>query len=136
MTDKKSSFTEEKFRIDKWLFAARFYKTRALAAEAIERGQVQINGSRIKPSRTLNIGDMLDIRIGSFRHVIAVLALSKQRRPASEARMLYEETEESRLAREAMVEKLKAQPVSPRFAAKGRPTKRDRRQLERFMSGR
>ncbi len=134
MTEKNASATDEKLRIDKWLFAARFYKTRSQAADAVERGQVQINGMRVKPSRILNIADMLDIRIGPYHHQVKVLMLSGQRRSATEARMLYQETEESRQAREALAENLKSQPAPPRYAGKGRPTKRARRDLERFMS--
>jgi ribosome-associated heat shock protein Hsp15 len=123
--------TSEKFRIDKWLFAARFFKTRSLAAEAIERGRVQINGIRAKSAKSLIIGDMLDVRIGHYHYQVKVLALSNKRGPATEAQKLYQETEESRHAREAMAEKFKAQ---PHFDGKGRPTKRVRRDLERFMN--
>jgi ribosome-associated heat shock protein Hsp15 len=122
--------TSEKFRIDKWLFAARFFKTRSLAAEAIERGRVQMNGMRAKPAKLLIVGDMLDIRIGPYHYQVKVQALSNKRGSATEAQKLYQETEESRHAREAMAEKLK---VQPHFDGKGRPTKRVRRDLERFM---
>ncbi|MCC6917472.1 RNA-binding S4 domain-containing protein [Nitrosomonas sp.] len=132
MTEKSVQTTDEKFRIDKWLFAARFYKTRSLAADAVERGQVQINGMRAKPSRILNAGDLLNIRIGPYHHQIRVLALSNQRRSATEARVLYQETEESRQAREILAENLKSQQPAPRYAGKGRPTKRARRNLDRF----
>ncbi|MXS86373.1 RNA-binding S4 domain-containing protein [Nitrosomonas sp. HPC101] len=133
MTEKGMQATGEKFRIDKWLFAARFYKTRSQAADAVERGQVQINGMRAKPSRILTAGDMLEIRIGPYHHLVKVLALSNQRRPATEARLLYQETEESRLARAVLAENIKSQPA-PHYAGKGRPTKRTRRDLDRFMS--
>ena len=135
MTEKSAQAADEKFRIDKWLFAARFYKTRSQAADAVERGQVQISGMRVKPSRILNTGDLLAIRIGPYHHLIKVLALSNQRRSATEARLLYQETAESRQAREAVAESLKSQPAPPRYADKGRPTTRVRRNLERFMSG-
>ena len=102
MTGKTVQAAGEKFRIDKWLFAARFFKTRSLAAEAIERGRVQLNGVRAKPARTLAEGDALDIRIGPYRYQVTVLALSNKRGPATEARKLYQETDESRQERERM----------------------------------
>ena len=122
----------EKCRVDKWLFAARFFKTRSLAAEAIEKGRIQVNGARIKPSKTLNEGDRLEIRIGEYRYHIDVLALSNRRGSAAVAQMLYQETEESRVTRQALAEKLKMQ---PRFEGKGRPTKRVRRNLQRLIDG-
>lgn len=122
----------EKYRIDKWLFAARFFKTRSLAAEAIERGRVHVNGVRIKPSKTLLVGDKLDIRIGAYHYQVEVLALSNKRGPATAAQKLYHETDESRQARAEFAEKLKAQ---PHFEGKGRPTKRVRRALEKFTNG-
>jgi ribosome-associated heat shock protein Hsp15 len=122
--------TEEKFRIDKWLFAARFYKTRSLAAEAIERGRVHLNGVRVKPSKTLTTGDMMNLRIGSYHYEIEVLELSNKRGSATIAQQLYRETEESRQQREIIAERLKAQPQP--FYTKGRPTKRDRRELTRL----
>ncbi len=121
----------EKFRIDKWLFAARFFKTRSLAADAIERGRVHLNGIRIKPAKTLVIGDMLTIRIGNFIYDITVLALSNKRGSATIAQQLYSETEESRHQRELIAERLK---VQPKFYAKGRPTKRDRRDIMRLKN--
>lgn len=132
MTGKTVQAAGEKFRIDKWLFAARFFKTRSLAAEAIERGRVQLNGVRAKPARTLVEGDALDIRIGPYRYQVTVLALSNKRGPATEARKLYQETDESRQERERMAASLKAQ---PHFEGKGRPTKRVRRNMEKLMSG-
>ena len=134
MTARNMQATDEKFRIDKWLFAARFYKTRSLAADAVERGQAQVNGMRAKPSRILNVGDLLDIRINPYHYQIKVLTLSNQRRSATEARLLYQETEESRQTREALVESLKSQQPTPRHTDRGRPTKRVRRNLDRFMS--
>lgn len=122
--------TEEKFRIDKWLFAARFYKTRSLAAEAIERGRVHLNGARVKPSKTLNTGDMLNLRIGNYHYEIEVLELSNKRGSATIAQQLYRETEESCQQREIVAERLKAQPQP--FYTKGRPTKRDRREITRL----
>lgn len=119
----------EKFRIDKWLFAARFFKTRSLAAEAIERGRVHLNGGRVKPAKTLAIGDELTIRIGNFQYDVQVLVLSNKRGSATIAQQLYCETEESRQKREIISERLKTQPKS---YTKGRPTKRDRREIMRL----
>lgn len=123
----------EKYRIDKWLFAARFFKTRSLAAEAIDRGRVTVNGQRIKPAKVLTVGDMLIIRINNYRYEIEVLDLSNKRGSATIAQQLYRETEESRKQRELLTACLKAQPQP--FNTKGRPTKRDRREIERFIIG-
>ena len=123
----------EKFRIDKWLCAARFYKTRSLAADAVECGKVHINEARVKPAKAVAVGDMLDIHIGQKQYVVEVLGLSNRRGPASEAQQLYRETEDSRQRREAIAARLKAEPQPFRF--RGRPTKRDRREIERFRQG-
>lgn len=122
----------EKFRIDKWLFAARFFKTRSLAAEAIERGRVTLNDQRVKPAKVLAAGDRLTIRIGNYQYDIEVLGLSNKRGAAPVAQQLYRETDESRERRELLAARLKAQPQP--FNTKGRPTKRDRREIERFTS--
>jgi len=124
----------EKFRIDKWLCAARFFKTRSLAADAVECGKVHINEVRVKPAKPVTVGDMLTINIGQKQFVIEVLALSNRRGPAMEARKLYRETDASRQRREAIAAELGAQPRP--FMFKGRPTKRDRREIERFRKGR
>lgn len=124
----------EKFRIDKWLWAARFFKTRSLAISAIESGKVQVKNERVKPAKALAVGDLLSIQMGSYQYHVEVLALSNQRGPAPEAQKLYRETDESRQRREAIVAQLKAQPQP--FYFKGRPTKRDRRELERFRQAR
>ena len=86
----------EKYRIDKWLFAARFFKTRSLAADAVERGRVILNDQRVKPAKVVAVGDMLTIRIGNVQYVIKVLALSNKRGSAPQAQQLYCETDESR----------------------------------------
>lgn len=117
-------------RLDKYLWAARFFKTRGLAAEAIDAGRVSVNGERAKPSKTVKAGDALAIRRPPFEQRVTVLAVSDRRGPAEEARRLYEETAESRAKREAVAAELKSLPP-PVF--KGRPTKRDRRTLERFI---
>lgn len=124
----------DKFRIDKWLCAARFFKTRSLAAAAVECGKVQLGEARIKPAKEVKVGDMLNIHIGQKQYVIEVLALSNRRGPASEAQTLYRETDESRQRRETIAAQLKADP--PLFQFRGRPTKRDRREIERFKQGR
>lgn len=123
----------EKYRIDKWLFAARFFKTRSLAADAVERGRVILNDQRVKPAKVVAVGDMLTIRIGNVQYVIKVLALSNKRGSAPQAQQLYCETDESRQQREILAARLKAQPQLA-FSSKGRPTKRDRRVIERFIS--
>ncbi|MGC2164373.1 MAG: RNA-binding S4 domain-containing protein [Gallionella sp.] len=123
----------EKFRIDKWLCAARFYKTRSLAAQAIECGKVHMNEMRVKPARELVVGNMLGIHIGQKHYVVEVLALSNRRGPACEAQKLYRETDESRQRREAIAAQLKLQPQP--FQFRGRPTKRDRREIEKIRRG-
>ena len=120
-------------RIDKWLWAARFFKTRALASEAVEGGKVHLNDARVKPAKTIHIGDTLQIRIGQIDYVFVVRGLSARRGPSSEAVKLYEETDASRTKREALVAQLKAHSV-PGSDLKGRPTKRDRRHITRFTS--
>ncbi len=122
----------EKYRIDKWLFATRFFKTRSLAADAIERGRVTLNDHRVKPAKVVSVGDRLAIRIGNVQYVIKVLALSNQRGSATQAQQLYSETDESRQQREMLATRMKAQPQP--FFTKGRPTKRDRREIERLIS--
>jgi ribosome-associated heat shock protein Hsp15 len=123
----------DKMRIDKWLWAARFFKTRTLAADAVEAGHVMINEARVKPAKAIAPGDMLDIRIGQHHFVVEVLALAAKRGGAPDAQKLYCETEASRTRRAALAAQLRAQPRP--FTFKGRPTKRDRRQIEKFNSG-
>jgi ribosome-associated heat shock protein Hsp15 len=122
-------------RLDKWLWAARFFKTRALAAEAVEGGKVQVNGDRPKRARPLQLGDEVRVRLGPYQHTITVRALSARRGPASEAAGLYEETAASRTAREALAIQLKS--LHAVFGPdKGRPTKKDRREIERLKGRR
>jgi ribosome-associated heat shock protein Hsp15 len=125
---------DDRVRLDKWLWAARFYKTRSLASEAIAGGKVQVNGDRAKRARPLQVGDELRVRQGPYEHVVVVRALSARRGPASAAAELYEERPESRAAREAMAVQLKTMHAAF-VAEKGRPTKRDRREIDR-MKGR
>lgn len=125
----------DKVRLDKWLWAARFFKTRALAAEAVEGGKVQLNGDRPKRARALQVGDELRIRLGPYEHIVAVRALSDRRGPATQAAALYQETEASRSAREALAIQLKS--LHSLFGPeKGRPTKKDRREIERLKGRR
>lgn len=118
-------------RIDKWLWAARFFKTRSLATDAVGGGKVKLNGAPTKPARDLKIGDRLDISNSETRWQVTVLGLSDKRGPAPAARLLYEETPESVAAREA--EQLRRKfTQEPAAEIHGRPTKRDRRQMDRF----
>lgn len=123
--------TDDRVRIDKWLWAARFYKTRSLAAEAIAGGKVQLNGERVKRAKPVQIGDELRIRQGPYEHQIMVRALSERRGPAASAAQLYQEKPESRAAREAMAIQLKS--IHAAFLPeRGRPTKKDRRDINRL----
>jgi len=123
--------TDEKTRLDKWLWAARFFKTRALAADAIESGKIDVNDDRPKRGRAVHVGDRLTIRLGPYQHHVVVRGLSGRRGPAAVARELYEETADSSAARERTAERLRSAPP-PVFYEGGRPTKRDRRAIERL----
>ncbi len=120
-------------RLDKWLWASRFFKTRGLAQAAITGGKVKLNGERVKPAKEVATGDGLTIRIGEFEWAIAVRGLSSKRGPAEAARKLYEEDEASRARRVAQVADRRAHASLP-GERKGRPTKRERRELERWRS--
>ncbi|MDW7773135.1 MAG: S4 domain-containing protein [Desulfobulbaceae bacterium] len=123
---------EEKIRIDKWLWAARFFKTRSLASRAVSGGHVHANGQRIKPSRIVQVGDTLEIRRGLTELVIVVEGLSGRRGPATAARTLYRETEESVKKREMQA----GQRRLANMAAAGpvrRPDKRERRKIRKFI---
>jgi ribosome-associated heat shock protein Hsp15 len=122
----------DRLRVDKWLWAARFFKTRSLAADAVDGGKVQVNGERAKPAKALKPGDALVIRIGPYAWTVTVLALSDRRGPAPEAQKLYAEGEESRLARETVAAQVRAaRPANP--LQKGRPTKKARRDIDRVL---
>lgn len=121
----------EAVRLDKWLWAARFFKTRSLAADAIDGGKVQIGGERVKRSREVRAGDVVRIRLGPYEHYVVVRGIAERRGPAAAARELYEETPESLAQREKLREQLSLLPAAF-IPAKGRPTKRDRRAMKKF----
>ena len=121
----------QRIRIDKWLWAARFYKTRNLAANAVEGGKAHVNGERVKPAKVLKVGDTLSIRNGHFSWEVSVLALSEQRGSAAEAAKLYSESDQSKKEREEKIALLKVERQSNPFPGE-RPTKRQRRQIIRF----
>ena len=120
-------------RLDKWLWAARFFKTRSLAQQAIAAGRVKLDDARVKSSHEIKPGNLLAIRVGDFEWQITVKELSDKRGPAEQARKLYEESEASRAERERRKD-LRRWGAEPASALKGRPTKRDRRQIEDFTS--
>ena len=122
-------------RIDKWLWAARFFKTRALAAEAVAGGKVKLNGERVKAARAVRLGDALSIHIGSYEYLVRVRVLSARRGPAPQAALLYEESEQSIMARKDLANRLSAE---ARYAppAEGRPGKKQRRQVIQFKKTR
>ena len=121
----------ERLRIDKWLWAARFYKTRTLACAAVNSGHVRLNGATVKPAREVRSGDTLDILVGENRWTIVILGINPLRRPASEAQSLYSETEESAARRLAEQEARRLAPA-PGSDLRGRPTKKARRQIHGF----
>jgi ribosome-associated heat shock protein Hsp15 len=123
------SSTPERVRLDKWLWAARLYKTRSLAAEEIGKGRVTVNGQAAKAAREVKPGDRLDVCQGAVSRVLVVLGLSAVRGPAPVAQALYEETAESRAAREAAAAERRLGVEPADALQQGRPTKRDRRQL-------
>ncbi len=131
MSKQQQADKSEKVRLDKWLWAARFYKTRAIAKQAIEGGKVHYNGSRTKCSRVVEVGAMLSIRQGFDEKTVEVLKLSDQRRGAPEAALLYVETGESIRKREQMAEQRRAMRGAAHISD-GRPTKKDRRQISEF----
>jgi ribosome-associated heat shock protein Hsp15 len=130
--DGPDSAARDRVRIDKWLWAARFFKTRSLAAEAIASGKVEVGGERVKPAKPIQVGDEVRIRLGPYEHVVLVRGLSERRGPASVAVTLYEETPASVDARAKLAEQLRMAPAAFVYEEKGRPTKRDRREIDRF----
>jgi ribosome-associated heat shock protein Hsp15 len=123
--------TDNSVRLDRWLWAARFFKTRALAAAAVAGGKVQVNGIRAKPAKELQAGDSLRVRVGPYEWLVTVRGLSERRGPPKMAQTLYEEAPDGRAARERLAEQHKIAPA-PAYQGKGRPTKKERRDIERL----
>ena len=125
----------DRVRIDKWLWAARFFKTRSMANTAISKNQIRIGGQRIKPSRVVLIGDVIQVEKPPYEFVVTVLGLNDQRRPAVEAQALYEESEDSIKAREELAARLRTDRIAHvGLAGDGRPSKKQRRQIIRFQN--
>lgn len=125
----------DKLRIDKWLWAARFYKTRTLASEEIARGRVEVNGQEVKPAREVKVGDTVGLRQGQVKRTVVVKGLSGMRGPAPVAQQLYEETADSIKAREQAAERRRLAPEPALTIEQGRPTKRGRRELDDAQRG-
>lgn len=125
----------DKLRIDKWLWAARFYKTRTLATEEIGKGRIEINGQEVKPAREVKVGDSISLRQGALTRVVVVRGLSGIRGPAPVAQQLYEETAQSLQAREKAAEQRRYAPEPALSIEQGRPTKRGRRDLDDAQRG-
>lgn len=122
---------DKETRIDKWLWAARFFKTRSLAAEAVKGGKVAINGARAKPSRAVRAGDEINVRRGPYEWTVIVSNVVNLRGPAPQAKLLYRETEASERMREAAIARMKLE-RPPQLDYPGRPSKKDRRAIARF----
>ena len=123
--------TDKQVRLDKWLWAARFFKTRSLAAQAVNGGKVQVNGNRARSSRIVQVGDIVRVRRGEVEFTLTVLALSLYRRPAVEARLLYEESGQSIQLRQEAAQIRSLQAAGQTMPAK-KPEKRDRRKIREF----
>jgi ribosome-associated heat shock protein Hsp15 len=134
MNYKISTEPGARLRIDKWLWAARFFKTRSLAADAVEKGRVRIGGATVKPAKEVRVGDLVEIEIERIVWQIEVLGVCDVRGPASVAQTLYVETEQGRLKRQQENERRKTY-REPAAAMHGRPTKRDRRVIDKISSG-
>ena len=130
VTDLIDSTGKERIRIDKWLWAARFFKTRGIAKQAIEGGKVQVDGQRAKPSKEIEIGAIIRLRQGFDEKTVLVKSLNDQRRPFSEARLMFEETQESIEKRIALAEQRKAQPII--WPSSSKPNKKQRRLIHEF----
>jgi len=127
-----SESTITRLRIDKWLWAARFYKTRAVAKQAIEGGKVHCEGSRVKASKEIGIGAVIQVRQSTDEKTVEVIALSDKRRSAAQAQSLYQETPASVAARETLAQQRKSQPSQ--WASEGKPNKKQRRDIHRFKT--
>jgi len=130
---KKNEKTEILIRLDKWLWCARFYKTRNIAANALKTGKITANGERAKPAKMVKAGDTLNIRKGPYSHVITLLGLARSRKSATGAALLYEESSESISERELVASRLKVE-AALMPATKGRPSKKDRRSIIKFKN--
>lgn len=126
--------TADRVRLDRWLWAARFFKTRALASAAVSGGKVQLNGSRAKPAKPVQVGDTLRVRVGPYDWIVTVRAVTERRGSAQDALLLYDESPDGRAARERLAEAHKIAPA-PAYRGKGRPTKKERRELQRLEDG-
>jgi ribosome-associated heat shock protein Hsp15 len=135
-SDDQDARSADRVRLDKWLWAARFFKTRSLAAEAIGGGKVLVNEERPKPAKLLQLGDEVSIRLGPYTHVVTVRGLSERRGPATVAATLYEETADSLAERAKLADQLRMAPAAFVFEEKGRPTKKDRRDIGRVRGQR
>jgi len=127
----EGNMEDRSVRLDQWLWAARFYKTRALAARAVDGGRVQVDGQRVKRAKAIRVGDQIRIRLAPFEYQVVVRELAERRGSAAAAGELYLETPESRSAREVLAARLKSAPP-PLFYEKGRPSKKERREMERL----
>lgn len=125
----------ERLRIDKWLWSARFYKTRSLASEEIDKGRVQVNGQEVKPAREVKVGDTVAMRREGLTRTVVVKGLSNMRGPAPVAQQLYEETPDSVKEREDAATQRRLAPEPAQTIEHGRPTKRDRRDLDQNRQG-
>jgi len=124
-----------KMRLDKWLWAARFYKTRSLASDAISKNQIKVDGQKVKPSRNIAAGDRVTVEKPPYSQELTIVGLSDQRRPAKEAQLLYEELQSSIEQRETLANQLRIErQMNPRFVSDGRPSKKQRRQIIRFQN--
>jgi ribosome-associated heat shock protein Hsp15 len=127
-----NEMTEDRVRIDKWLWAARFFKTRSMAAQAVTGGKIHVNGARIKPARMVQPGEELRIRRGELEFIVIVQGVSDKRRPAKEAQLLYAETEESIRQRENTREQKRLEAADRMYGPMKRPDKRERRKIRKF----
>jgi len=121
--------TVDRVRLERWLWAARFFKTRALASAAVAGGKVQLNSGRAKPAKLVQAGDQLRVRVGPYDWILTVRAVTERRGSSKDAQLLYDESTEGKAARARLAEAHRLAP-SPRYEGKGRPTKKDRRKLE------
>lgn len=127
-----NEMAEDRVRIDKWLWAARFFKTRSMAAQAVTGGKVHVNGARIKPARMVQPGEELRIRRGELEFIVIIQAVSDKRRPAKEAQLLYAETEASIRQRENTREQKRLEAADKMYGPMKRPDKRERRKIRKF----